>query len=175
MNDGFEKNKMADVMADEELGNKLLFMEGDEGLEIEENPYLGHPLVALQPIQSEEIIDDVKIEVIEEVIGESAIEVPPIAQEQEIPCNVSCSVTPTKDVSKKKKAKSSKQKTNKKLKLGTTNGEDDGTSEIDVPRKWERKKVQIKTLEGEFSVTVWASGRYICICIKYYKEKHAFI
>lgn len=26
------------------------------------------------------------------------------------------------------------------------------------PRKWEQKQVQIKTLEGEFSVTMWASG-----------------
>jgi len=26
-------------------------------------------------------------------------------------------------------------------------------------RKWERKQVQIKTLEGEFTVTVWATGR----------------
>lgn len=27
-------------------------------------------------------------------------------------------------------------------------------------RKWEQKQVQIKTLEGEFSVTMWASGEY---------------
>lgn len=26
------------------------------------------------------------------------------------------------------------------------------------PRKWEQKQVQIRTLEGEFSVTMWASG-----------------
>lgn len=25
-------------------------------------------------------------------------------------------------------------------------------------RKWEQKQVQIRTLEGEFSVTMWASG-----------------
>lgn len=25
-------------------------------------------------------------------------------------------------------------------------------------RKWEQKQVQIKTLEGEFSVTMWATG-----------------
>ena len=29
-----------------------------------------------------------------------------------------------------------------------------------TPRKWEQKQVQIKTLEGEFSVTMWASGKY---------------
>lgn len=27
-------------------------------------------------------------------------------------------------------------------------------------RKWEQKQVQIKTLEGEFSVTMWASGKW---------------
>lgn len=27
-------------------------------------------------------------------------------------------------------------------------------------RKWEQKQVQIKTLEGEFSVTMWASGEF---------------
>ncbi len=27
-------------------------------------------------------------------------------------------------------------------------------------RKWEQKQVQIKTLEGEFSVTMWASGKF---------------
>lgn len=26
------------------------------------------------------------------------------------------------------------------------------------PRRWEQKQVQIKTMEGEFSVTMWASG-----------------
>ena len=37
-------------------------------------------------------------------------------------------------------------------------------------RKWEQKQVQIKTLEGEFSVTMWASGaeedgRHLCILL----------
>lgn len=26
------------------------------------------------------------------------------------------------------------------------------------PKKWEQKQVQIRTLEGEFSVTMWATG-----------------
>lgn len=30
-------------------------------------------------------------------------------------------------------------------------------------RKWEQKQVQIKTLEGEFSVTMWASGKFFTI------------
>ena len=28
------------------------------------------------------------------------------------------------------------------------------------PHRWERKQVQIKTLDGEFSVTMWASGKF---------------
>ena len=32
-------------------------------------------------------------------------------------------------------------------------------------RKWEQKQVQIKTLEGEFSVTMWASGESFYIFI----------
>jgi len=34
-----------------------------------------------------------------------------------------------------------------------------------VAKKWEQKQVQIKTLEGEFSVTMWASGK------QFYKGK----
>ena len=34
----------------------------------------------------------------------------------------------------------------------------DSTSGSTTSRKWEQKQVQIKTLEGEFSVTMWASG-----------------
>lgn len=30
----------------------------------------------------------------------------------------------------------------------------------EIGRKWEQKQVQIKTLEGEFSVTMWASGKF---------------
>lgn len=30
----------------------------------------------------------------------------------------------------------------------------------EVGRKWEQKQVQIKTLEGEFSVTMWSSGKF---------------
>lgn len=31
----------------------------------------------------------------------------------------------------------------------------------EMGRKWEQKQVQIKTLEGEFSVTMWASGEFL--------------
>lgn len=34
-------------------------------------------------------------------------------------------------------------------------------------RKWEQKQVQIKTLEGEFSVTMWASGKFDVLKVAY--------
>lgn len=46
----------------------------------------------------------------------------------------------------------------------TTNPEDIITMDaiehkaVVKPRRWEQKQVQIKTMEGEFSVTMWASG-----------------
>lgn len=42
------------------------------------------------------------------------------------------------------------------------------------PRKWEQKQVQIKTMEGEFSVTMWASGtsdgKFFCKNTRYAKQ-----
>lgn len=34
-----------------------------------------------------------------------------------------------------------------------------------ISRKWEQKHVQVKTLEGEFSVTVWAAGAEDGMCL----------
>lgn len=140
---------MAEALVDDLAGEIECFNEVEEGINIDESLFSGQPLIALQPVIDSNN-DDIKIEITEEVIDGSNVEVPHIAQEQEIP---TIQTTPT---SKKRKSKSSKTKTVKKSK-SNTNGEEEGATEIDVPRKWERKKVQIKTLEGEFSVTVWAS------------------
>ncbi|XP_019742727.1 transcriptional repressor protein YY1a isoform X2 [Hippocampus comes] len=40
---------------------------------------------------------------------------------------------------------------------GKKSGKKSYLSSADMGRKWEQKQVQIKTLEGEFSVTMWAS------------------
>jgi len=145
---------MADIAVIEEvLENNILFMEKNQEIIDEGDLISSQPLIALQS----NILDgdgDSKIEVIEEVIDQS-YDVPNIAQEQEI-SSVDIQSTPTSST-KKRKPKSNKLKSaNKKSK---NSNEEEGTTEIDVPRKWERKKVQIKTLEGEFSVTVWASGK----------------
>lgn len=136
----------------------------EDAIDLNDSFFMNQPLVALQPVMND-ADDDLTIEITDEVIDESNYEIPNIAEEQEI--SSSCSLissntntakaVSTKNESKKRKTKGVKQKNSKKSKP-ITNNEDEVASEIDSPRKWEKKKVQIKTLEGEFSVTVWASG-----------------
>ena len=140
--------------------NNLIFMEGDEQIIGEETVISDQPLIALQP-SCDENFGDANIEVIEEVIDQSTTffveDVPNICQEQEVSSQLDIQNTSlvTPNSNKKRKIKTTKGKPLKKLKQGN---DEEGTTEIDVPRKWERKKVQIKTLDGEFSVTVWATG-----------------
>jgi len=42
---------------------------------------------------------------------------------------------------------------------------DSGDVASQAVRKWERKQVQIKTLEGEFTVTVWATGTVLLVVV----------
>ena len=48
----------------------------------------------------------------------------------------------------------------KKAGSGKKAGKKSYLSGGEMGRKWEQKQVQIKTLEGEFSVTMWASGKF---------------
>jgi len=51
-------------------------------------------------------------------------------------------------------------KVGSKVASSSGGGGDCGDVVTRTVRKWERKQVQIKTLEGEFTVTVWAAGNY---------------
>ena len=57
--------------------------------------------------------------------------------------------------------KSSSVGRNKKGGSGKKAGKKSYLSGAEMGRKWEQKQVQIKTLEGEFSVTMWASGKLL--------------
>jgi len=62
-----------------------------------------------------------------------------------------------------------KQGTKAGGRMGTAGGTssvviDSGDAASQAVRKWERKQVQIKTLEGEFTVTVWATGTTVPFC-----------
>lgn len=61
---------------------------------------------------------------------------------------------------KRKSGSSSLKKQHVISRLRTSKPEDIITTEESTvkPRRWEQKQVQIKTMEGEFSVTMWASG-----------------
>ncbi|XP_055922307.1 transcriptional repressor protein YY1 isoform X1 [Eupeodes corollae] len=62
--------------------------------------------------------------------------------------------------SKKRKTGSTPKQRHVISRLRTSKPEDVITTEESAvkPRRWEQKQVQIKTMEGEFSVTMWASG-----------------
>lgn len=62
--------------------------------------------------------------------------------------------------SRKKKNLSTPKQRHVISRLRTSKPEDKITTEESSvkPRRWEQKQVQIKTMEGEFSVTMWASG-----------------
>lgn len=111
----------------------------------------GQPMIALQPLPEpgrEEII----LQTQEEIVGGD-----PLSVYDQIP-------VPDNDIYVESSPGPSKKVTKKPRKQGNTRFRapdhaifGDMASETKT-RKWEQKQVQIKTLEGEFSVTMWASG-----------------
>ena len=111
----------------------------------------GQPMIALQPLPEpgrEEII----LQTQEEIVGGD-----PLSVYDQIP-------VPDNDIYVESSPGPSKKGSKKPRKAGNTRFRapdhaifGDMASETKT-RKWEQKQVQIKTLEGEFSVTMWASG-----------------
>lgn len=111
----------------------------------------GQPMIALQPLPEpgrEEII----LQTQEEIVGGDPLSVYDQIPVPENDIYVESSPGPSKKVSKKpRKTGSTRFRAPEHAIFG------DMASETKT-RKWEQKQVQIKTLEGEFSVTMWASG-----------------
>lgn len=110
------------------------------------------PLIALQPLldaNSQGII----LQPQEEIVGADS--------ESEVLCAFEHIPVSTNDVILDS---TSGQPNNKRGRKGKKNGNkgkltgDQLSESKRAARRWDRKQVQIKTLEGEFSVTVWASG-----------------
>ncbi|GFY48645.1 transcriptional repressor protein YY1 [Trichonephila inaurata madagascariensis] len=110
------------------------------------------PLIALQPLldaNSQGII----LQPQEEIVGADS--------ESEVLCAFEHIPVTTNDVILDS---ASGQPNNKRGRKGKRNGNkgkltgDQLSESKRAARRWDRKQVQIKTLEGEFSVTVWASG-----------------
>ncbi|KAK3093242.1 hypothetical protein FSP39_013115 [Pinctada imbricata] len=111
------------------------------------------PMIALQPLPDAQ--EEIVLQTREEVVGDPnlvyADTIPVPAPEIEI-CTEE---TPT--FNKKKGGKKKTARSRGLLGAGTLGAE----YSFDTPtstKKWEQKQVQIKTLEGEFSVTMWATG-----------------
>ena len=132
-----------------------------ETVEVSDETTISQPMIALQPIPGghEEIILQTAGE---EVVGDPNlvyVDTIPVAPEIEIS---------TEDVpSTSKRGKSIKKKIGKTKIEGETSFNEFLVDPSMTPRKWEQKQVQIRTLEGEFSVTMWASGK----SLKYLRYK----
>ena len=105
----------------------------------------------LEPCISEEVIDvagallDFPEATSNSVIDDADLD---ICDEQSAPCNGNTG----------KKMKTSKYKKNGKPNDGEIKLNDRPRDTISTVRKWEKRPVRIKTLEGEFSVLVWTTG-----------------
>lgn len=108
---------------------------------VEMEPYDGGPGITLQQLPEpgrEEIVFHSQ----EEVVGE-----------QEIPYEIPVPIDNDLGV---ESLPGPSKKSNRKISIKRRREDDAGN--IIIGQRWEQKQVQIKTLEGEFSVTMWSSG-----------------
>ncbi|KAF4529134.1 hypothetical protein B566_EDAN017637, partial [Ephemera danica] len=112
----------------------------------------GQPMISLQALPDpgrEEII----LQTQEEIVGGdplSSYDQIPVPNEGDI--YIESSPGPSRRTPKKGR------RNNQTIKMRNNDVLTDFGSTETKTRKWEQKQVQIKTLEGEFSVTMWASG-----------------
>ncbi|XP_074640067.1 transcription factor YY2-like isoform X2 [Tubulanus polymorphus] len=119
---------------------------GDDTIEVQ-------PMIALQPLP-EPVHEEIVLQTREEVVGDGDS----LVSYGEIPVPQEIEVSSEEVLTSTKRGKGGKKKGKAKathlIGLGheLTLGDHPGTS-----KRWEQKQVQIKTLDGEFSVTMWAT------------------
>lgn len=117
----------------------------DETIEVQ-------PMIALQPLPDAQ--EEIILQTREEVVGD-----PNLVYIDNIPVPAPEIEVCTEEISTYRRGKGNKKKGGRSknyVSAGTL-----GEFNFDSPsssKKWEQKQVQIKTLEGEFSVTMWATG-----------------
>ncbi|XP_052271056.1 transcriptional repressor protein YY1-like isoform X2 [Dreissena polymorpha] len=124
-----------------------------ETVETSDNTIEVQPMIALQPLPDtghEEIVLQTREEVVGDLVGDGmGVPAPDIE-------------LVTEDVTTSRKGKGGKRKTARSKFIAAESVAGLNALGLDhMPssnKKWEQKQVQIKTLEGEFSVTMWASG-----------------
>ncbi|ESO96427.1 hypothetical protein LOTGIDRAFT_64240, partial [Lottia gigantea] len=127
-----------------------------ETVETSDDTVSVQPMIALQPLP-ESAHEEIILQTREEVVGDPNLvydTIPVPAPEIEI--STEESVIPKRGKGGKRKGGKSKGLMNTSL---SGLGQNDLTLGDSSTKKWEQKQVQIKTLEGEFSVTMWASGK----------------
>ncbi|XP_017731018.1 PREDICTED: transcription factor YY2 [Rhinopithecus bieti] len=141
--------------------------------------YGGHnhpPLIALQPLFMSTGYGDhdqemLMVQTQEEVVGyygsdnllgndlEDQLTIPDSTEDEHFQltlASLSASAASTSTQSRSKKRSKKRSKTPSSKSATSTEATPAGSSSNEGSRKWEQKQVPIKTLEGEFSVTVWS-------------------
>lgn len=109
------------------------------------------PMIALQPLP--DVQEEIILQTREEVVGD-----PNLVYIDSVPCPAPEIEICTDDMTVNRKRGGKKRVQKNRGYVGLT-----PDLSFDTPgstKKWEQKQVQIKTLEGEFSVTMWASGEF---------------
>ncbi|KAL8564285.1 hypothetical protein ACOMHN_050896 [Nucella lapillus] len=111
------------------------------------------PMIALQPLP-ESAVEEIILQTREEVVGD-----PNLVYADSIPVPAPEIEISTEETVPMKKGKGGRRKGGKSRNYtASIPGIGDLGLDPTSSKKWEQKQVQIKTLEGEFSVTMWASG-----------------
>ena len=115
------------------------------------------PMIALQPLP-EPASEEIVLQTSEEVVGADSLvyvdTIPVPAPEVEIS---------TEDESPRRGKGGKKKGRGRNVTELVVDSESDISLTDGQTRKWEQKQVQIKTLDGEFSVTMWATGNEFII------------
>ena len=154
-----EVDKMASVIGSEveiaEVEVEAIPVEMPIETVVETDEVSVQPMIALQPLP-EPATEEIVLQTREEVVGDAnlvyADSIPVPAPEIEIS---------TEETVSSRKGKGGRRKGGKARNIvsaANISGIGDLGLDPSSSKKWEQKQVQIKTLEGEFSVTMWASG-----------------
>ena len=121
---------------------------------IESDEISVQPMIALHPL-SDSIVEEIVLQPREEIVGD-----PSLVYTDSIPVPAPEIELSAEDTVPQRRGKGGRKKGKSRNLLNNSNILDinDYIHDSSTTKKWEQKQVQIKTLEGEFSVTMWASG-----------------
>lgn len=132
-----------------------------ETVETSEETIEVQPMIALQPLP-EAAQEEIVLQTREEVVGDPDTHLVYVDSDSiPVPAPDEVEISTEEIVPTTRKGRGGKKKGGRKqaVHVVSSAGAELSLDHSSTARKWEQKQVQIKTLEGEFSVTMWASGR----------------